>query len=592
MSDQSSAHRPAALPRSLSALSLEQQLMRRTSRIIPIVLILVVALGVYLAARQDAGGAGYERVLATSGRSLREWDDRVVSMERERQMQLRTVQADGLLPGRVHERLDQYYRGVRVVGGEVVRETDGKLTLSVTASVYSGIRIDTDPALSPDAAVKVFLKETGAAAATRLAPELVILPKDDNTFALAYRLSAFVDHEMPVVYVNAKTGGVELRYNNLQFQQSTALVGTGVLASEGLVSSDQKKVVCAAQGGTYLAWDMVRPTAIKTYDLKGALSRAKDIFDGKVPLLASDMATNTASTWTDPVVVDAHTYAGWTYDYFYTRHGWKGLNNADSRTVYIVVHSANRSDFTKYSASDQGTYYMNAFFCGQCGYGREDLLMFGEGLPPNYYVTGNGGQTIDYYAAALDVVAHEYTHGVTAYTSNLVYINESGALNEAFSDIMAAGTEFFQQAPGSGLLKADYLQGEDAVRPFKPGALSGDRSFIDPSAYSDPDHYSKRYIGTSDNGGVHTNSSIANHAFYLAVEGGTNRTSGQTVTGVGAANRDKVEKVFFRAFTTLTSNATFSLARAKTIQEARTLYGTGSAVETAVTQAWNAVGVF
>ena len=85
---------------------------------------------------------------------------------------------------------------------------------------------------------------------------------------------------------------------------------------------------------------------------------------------------------------------------------------------------------------------------------------------------------------------------------------------------------------------------------------------------------------------------IATHAFYLAVEGGTNRTSGQTVTGVGAANRDKIERVFFRGFTTLTSNATFSLARAKTIQEARTLYGAGSAVEAAVTQAWNAVGVF
>jgi bacillolysin len=566
--------------------------MRRTSRIVPAVLILVVALGVYLAARQDPGVGGQERALAASGRSLRLWDDRVTSMERERQMRLRAVQPDSLVPGRLHERLDQYYRGVRVVGGEVVRETDGKVTLSVTASVYAGIRIDTDPVLSPDAAIAVFRRETGASAAARLAPELVVLPKDDNSYVLAYRLSAFLGHEMPVVFVNAKTGGVELRYNNLKFQQATALIGSGILVSQGLVASDQKKVACAVQGGAYQAWDMIRPTTIKTYDLKGALSRAKNIFDGIVPLLPTDLATNSASTWTDPVVVDAHTYAGWTYDYFYTRHGWKGLNNADSRPVHVVVHSANRSDFTKYSAADQSTYYMNAFYCGQCGSGREDLLMFGEGLPATYILTGNGGQTLDYFAAALDVVAHEYTHGVTDYTSNLIYLNEPGALNEAFSDIMAAGAEFFQQPAGSGLLKADYLEGEDAVRPYKPGALSGDRSFIDPGSFGDPDHYSKRYIGTSDNGGVHTNSSIANHAFYLAVEGGTNRTSGQTVTGVGAANRDKVEKVFFRAFTTLISNATFSLARAKTIQEARTLYGTGSAVETAVTQAWNAVGVF
>jgi Zn-dependent metalloprotease len=566
--------------------------MRRPSRIIPVVLVLVVGLGVYVTARQDASAPGNERLLAASGRTLREWDDRVASLERDRQMRLRVVQTDSILPGRQHERLDQYYRGVRVVGGEVVRETDGQVTLSVTASVYSGIRIDTDPTLSPADASRVFARETGAASVPRDTPELVILPKADNSYVLAYRVSAFVEHGQPVVYVNAKTGGVEQRYNNLRFQQSTALIGTGVLATEGLVAGDQKKVACALQGSAYVAWDMIRPTTIRTYDLKGNLTRAKNVFDGIVPLASADMATNSAPTWSDPVVVDAHTYTGWTYDYFYKRHGWKGLNNADSRPVYVVVHSANRSDFTRVSADDQDTFYMNAFFCAACGYSREDLLMLGEGLPANYSSTGNGGQTVDYVAAALDVVAHEYTHGVTAYTSNFIYFNEAGALDEAFSDIMSIGAEFYQQTAGSGLLKADYLEGEDAWRPRVAGALSGLRSFIDPAAYGDPDHYSKRYIGTDDNGGVHTNSAIVSHAFYLATEGGTNRTSGQTVTGVGSANRDKVERVFFRAFTTLTSNATFSLARAKTIQEARTLYGTGSAVETAVTQAWNAVGVF
>ena len=80
--------------------------------------------------------------------------------------------------------------------------------------------------------------------------------------------------------------------------------------------------------------------------------------------------------------------------------------------------------------------------------------------------------------------------------------------------------------------------------------------------------------GTADNGGVHINSGIANQAFYLAVEGGTNRTSGLAVQGVGGANREQIEKVFYRAFTLmLPSNATFSVARAATIQAARDLYG-------------------
>ena len=97
--------------------------------------------------------------------------------------------------------------------------------------------------------------------------------------------------------------------------------------------------------------------------------------------------------------------------------------------------------------------------------------------------------------------------------------------------------------------------------------------------------------GTEDNGGVHANSGIPNQAFYLAIEGGTNRTSNLSVQGVGAANRQQIERVFYRAFVfMLPSNATFSTARAATIQAARELYP-GSNVESAVTQAWTAVGV-
>jgi Zn-dependent metalloprotease len=112
-----------------------------------------------------------------------------------------------------------------------------------------------------------------------------------------------------------------------------------------------------------------------------------------------------------------------------------------------------------------------------------------------------------------------------------------------------------------------------------------------PAAFGDPDHYSLRFTGSEDNGGVHINAGIPNQAFYLAIEGGTNRTSNLSVQGVGAANRQQIERVFYRAFVfMLPSNATFSTARAATIQAARELYP-GSNVESAVTQAWTAVGV-
>jgi thermolysin len=115
----------------------------------------------------------------------------------------------------------------------------------------------------------------------------------------------------------------------------------------------------------------------------------------------------------------------------------------------------------------------------------------------------------------------------------------------------------------------------------------------DPHSLGYPDHYSLRVITTSDNGGVHTNSSISNHAFYLAINGGVNRVSGIAVQGVGFANRVLIERAMFRAFTVLMpANSTFSTCRAMTIQAARDLYGNGSPAEIALTQAWNAVGVF
>ena len=210
-------------------------------------------------------------------------------------------------------------------------------------------------------------------------------------------------------------------------------------------------------------------------------------------------------------------------------------------------------------------------------------MIYGDGLPAGLTI---GGQTVDFFSAALDIVAHELTHGVTEYTSNLIYRNESGALNEAFSDIMGTSVEFFYQPPGTGILQADYLVGEDV---FRPGGI---RSMANPGAFGDPDHYSRRFTGPEDNGGVHINSGIANQAFYLAVEGGTNRTSGLAVQGVGAANREQIERVFYRAFTQmLPADATFAVARAATIQSARDQFGANSAAERAVTQAWTAVGV-
>jgi thermolysin len=324
-----------------------------------------------------------------------------------------------------------------------------------------------------------------------------------------------------------------------------------------------------------VASDALRPPSLDTYDMRGNWPRVIDYLNNDISLQTGDLGFDTDNEWTDGATTDAHVYSGWTYDYYFKRFNRKGLDNADIPNV-SVVHPVRRLDFFDLF-EDLPDFFLNAFYAGN------GVMVYGVGLPTGVTL---GGQTVDFFSGALDIVTHELTHGVTEFSSNLVYQDESGALNEAFSDMMATGAEFFFQRPGTGTLQADYTIGEDIIRP------RGIRSLENPGLFGDPDHYSRRFTGEEDNGGVHINSAIPNQAFYLAIEGGTNRTSGQSVQGVGAANREQIEKVFYRAFTQLLpSNATFSTARAATVQSARDLYGAASAAERAVAQAWSAVGV-
>ncbi|MEN3339294.1 MAG: bacillolysin [Acidobacteriota bacterium] len=509
-------------------------------------------------------------VEARSATELRDWDRRLNGMIRTGELRLRDMRNDTLMKGRRHERSDQYYRGVRVFGGDVARQSrDGGLTESAFGTIYEGIDIDPSPAIDEEQA-RTALADRGLD--TSGAPELVILPLGGSTpdvvrYALAWRFRVKTRNDSRQVFIDAVTGATLLDFSDRKTQ-------TAVGRAQGVLG-DTKKISVRSTTGQFVTADELRPPAIQTYDMRGNPDRVDDVLLGRVTLATADLASDSDNNWSDGAVDDAHVYAGYTYDYYFKRFGRHGLNNADIH-VQNMVHPVRRGDFFRF-VDDFPEYFVNAFYDG------DGVMVYGEGLPAGLTL---GGQTWDFLAGALDVVAHELTHGVTEYTSNLIYRNESGALNESFSDMMGTSAEFFFQPPGNGPLKADYLLGEDVVR---PGGL---RSMENPGTYGDPDHYSKRYLGTEDSGGVHTNSGIPNHAFYLAIEGGTNRTSGLTVQGVGGGNRDQIEKVFYRAFTQLLpSAATFAVARAATIQAARDLYGSGSPAERAVTQAWTAVGV-
>ncbi|KAL3812176.1 hypothetical protein ACHAXA_011862 [Cyclostephanos tholiformis] len=200
--------------------------------------------------------------------------------------------------------------------------------------------------------------------------------------------------------------------------------------------------------------------------------------------------------------------------------------------------------------------YNNAFWDGS-------KMTYGDG----------DGVTFIPFSQDLDVVAHELTHGVTERESNLIYQNESGALNEAMSDIFAALIEKWKgqsdDPANNHINDAVWKVGENIFTP----ATAGDalRYMYDPQrATSNKDFYPTRYVGTADNGGVHWNSGIANLAAYLMVAGGKHPrgSTSNIVTPLGGgtpyspAAYDAVAKAFYFANTEcLTSGATFEMIR-------------------------------
>jgi thermolysin len=493
-------------------------------------------------------------------------------MLRSGELRLRQVRADTLKAGGAIERADQIHRGIRVFGGDISRQIAGGQTVSVFGTLYDGIDVDTTPTLEESEARARIEAQTGQRLGPSKRGELVVLPLETGGFRLTWKVRVALPHDIREYFVDAHTGAVVFEYSDLQTQHAVGR-STGVL-------QDSKKISVLTGAGGFIAQDGLRPPSIRTYDMQGNPARVFDVLNGRVQLTAGDLATDSDNTWTDGATVDAHVYTGWTYDYYFRRYGRRGLNDANI-AMRTMVHPVRRSDFGIYF-NTYPTLFSNAFYAGS------GLMVYGVGLPTNFT---QSGRSWNFVSGALDIVAHELTHGVTDYTSDLIYLNESGALNEAFSDIMGTSVEFFYQPPGDGLLRADYLCAEDVVRGVA-ATTNGIRSLANPIAYGHPDHYSIRFLGVTDNGGVHINSGIANHAFYLAIEGGTNRVSNLEVQGVGGGNREQIEKIFYRAFTQLmTANSNFAVARAATIQAARDLYGTGSAAERAIMQAWTAVGV-
>jgi Zn-dependent metalloprotease len=371
-------------------------------------------------------------------------------------------------------------------------------------------------------------------------------------------------------FVSAATGDVIGRLDRAYTQQATIALGQGQWYT--------MKMPVLYDSGTYFLADVFRPGVTPIRGLSGiavlTLNDRNECCPGDRCLSLESIGRSPSDRWPDPVEADAHARAGWVDDFYFRmfrRAGWAG----DWLMAVQVVH------FCDYRV-DIGTA-LNASFT-EAFFPHFGLMLYGDGIPGMSYP----------FTSGFDVIVHEFTHGTTATTSGLVYFRESGALNEAFSDIMAVTAEFAFEPEGNGYGQADWLIGEDLFRTSwffcdNPGARAL-RSFIDPlggGCSPQPSHYALLYTGPADNGGVHINSGIINHAFYLLAVGGRHRLSGIAVPAIGL---ERAAGAFYVGFTQcLWPTAVFRDARYCVAEAARNLYGADAA--SAVHTAFDAVGV-
>jgi len=444
--------------------------------------------------------------------------------------------------GLTQTRYQQYVGDAAVYGGEITVLSRNGQQVAVMGNHYSNLQPSNDVKVTKDQARDKVQRERGNSG--KFAIKLYINPDTGLRF---YEVDSMQAASRKVFHINAGTNEKIREYDNIQ---ESLEPGIGV-------KGDTKQIDATVSGASH---QMLSPDNRQiTYDAQNGQKLPGTLF------------TDTDGTWNSPgrtspgqpAGVDAHYNANVTDDYYQAIFGRNSLDDQGMQMI-SSAHFAND--------------YNNAFWNGT-------QITYGD---------GDGTTTFRELSGGLDVTTHEFTHGVTEFTSGLVYRNESGALNESFSDMMGNSSEYFAaQNNLDPAARPDWQIGEDVY--LGATKVPGFRNMADPAEDGDPDHYSERYTGKADNGGVHTNSGIPNHAYYLAVNGGRNAGekrghdhTGPRVTGIGLAD---AEQVFYTGFTSLPSRATMSDARQATVAAAVALYGPDSQQAASTSDAWEAVGV-
>lgn len=356
-----------------------------------------------------------------------------------------------------------------------------------------------------------------------------------NELKLAYSFNIYAQKPLSrqEIYVDANSGEILWSENKLLNIDEVGTAATGYSGTQTMTSDK-------VGAGSYRLQETGRGLGVRTFNCATTTTYGTTDF------------TNGTNVWNlagvDKYATDAHWGAEMTYDYYSLKHGRNSIDNAGFRLDSYVHYDLN---------------FGNAFWDGQ-------RMTYGDG--------GSGNSPF----TALDIAGHEITHGLTTFTADLVYQDESGALNESFSDIFGVSVEFVAR-PGN----ANWLMGEDLGFTI--------RNMSNPNALGDPDTYfgtNWAALGGGDNGGVHTNSGVQNYWYYLLTTGGSGTNDlghAYTVNGLGL---DLAGQVAFRNLTVyLTTSSQYADARFFSIQSAVDLFGACTPQVQSVTNAWYAVGV-
>jgi|Deesub1362B_J571_1020462.scaffolds.fasta_scaffold02381_1 Zn-dependent metalloprotease len=461
----------------------------------------------------------------------------------------------------------QIYRGVPVWGGELTAHLnkDGILyaintrhkptptEIDVTDFKLSGTdakdfaRMDlerTQPVEELSPGMKKLLEYSGPTA------ELVIWRKGESgTFHLAWKVEIrpnFRDHWR--YFIDARTGEILEKYNTTAYDGPVTATATDLNGVSRTINVYLSSGVYYMIDATKPIWQANQPKPIE--EAKGGLVT----FDAR----NSDLNEKTTiyyvasqnNTWNDPVAVSAHYNMGKVFDYYYSTFGRKGIDDKGT-TLISIIH-----------VTRDGQPMDNAFWNGR-------VMAYGD-----------GNTMFKPLAGALDVAAHEMTHGVVEHTVGLEYKFQSGALNESLADVFGVMVD-----------DEDWLLGEDIIKNLNSFPTGAMRSMSDPhNGGSGPNDYSwqpshmNEYVNldiSQDNGGVHINSGIPNHAAYRIAQ---------------AIGRPKTGQLFYRVMEAryLNSQANFVDMRLGAIQAAEDLKNQGKFTDAdvnAVKAAYDAVGI-